>query len=142
MFNVDEFERWFRSAKLTLQAAYVDLEAGNYNWVCFKCQQAVEKALKALLWGLGNPMPGHSLKKLVEKLIELGVDVPKVIHDYCVELSKYYTITRYPNMWESGVPEEYFTKVEAEEAIKKTESVLSWVEKTWRELLRGEEKKD
>lgn len=49
-----EFERWMRSALKTLESARRDLEFGDYNWACFKAHQVVEKALKAVLWGLGN----------------------------------------------------------------------------------------
>jgi len=61
-----EFERWMRSAEATLSSARRDAEGGDYGWACFKAHQAAEKALKALLWGSGNPTYGHSLKRLYE----------------------------------------------------------------------------
>ena len=56
-----EFERWKRSALRTLESARRDLDGGDYNWACFKSHQAAEKALKALLWGVGRPRSGHAL---------------------------------------------------------------------------------
>lgn len=37
----------------------------------FKIHQAVEKALKAFLWGLGRPRPGHSLTYLLKYIFEI-----------------------------------------------------------------------
>lgn len=53
--DIEEYERWIKSAEKTLQSAKEDLERGDYNWACFKAQQAAEKALKAFLYGLGKP---------------------------------------------------------------------------------------
>ena len=50
--DVSEFDRWLRSALRTLESAKRDLEFGDYNWTCFKAHQTVEKALKAILWGV------------------------------------------------------------------------------------------
>ncbi len=142
MIDIDEFNRWFRSAKNTLNAAHPDFEAGNYNWVCFKCHQAIEKALKAILWGLGRSKTGHSLVSLIREIENLDIRVPHDIFDDCAWLSKYYMITRYPNTWESGIPEDYFTRQEAEEALRKARKILEWVERTWQELLRKEKEKE
>ncbi len=138
MLDVSEYDRWMRSAKRTLESAINDLNGGFNNWACFKAHQAVEMTLKALLWGCGKPRMGHSLVKLVSYIIsDLGVEVPDLIRENCSRISKYYTITRYPNAWESGAPEEYFTRSEAEEAIRRAKSVIEWVESLWRELLRS-----
>jgi HEPN domain-containing protein len=59
--DVDEYERWMKSAIKTLESARRDIKQGDYNWACFKAYQAGEKALKALLWGAGLPRTGHAL---------------------------------------------------------------------------------
>ena len=138
MFDEAEFQRWFKSAKLTLESARNDLVSSSYNWACFKAHQAVEKAFKALLWGLGKPKHGHSLVSLLNELRNLGLNIPTDVVEYSIELSKYYTITRYPDTWESGIPEEYFTEREARDAVLKAEKILKWVEEMWRELSRRE----
>ena len=137
MLDEIEYSRWMKSAELTARSARDDLRAGSYNWVCFKAHQAVEKALKALLWGCGRPRTGRSLVRLLRSVAELGIEVPEEIEEHCARLSKYYGITRYPNMWESGIPEEYFTRGEAEEALERCERVLEWVERVWRELSKS-----
>jgi len=132
-----EFRRWMLSARRTLESARRDAGAGDYNWACFKAHQAAEKALKALLWGLGEPAVGHSLVVLVERLAQLSLPVSDRVRELAARLSKLYTPTRYPDVWESGIPEDYYTKGEAEEAIRWAEEIVSWAEEVWRSLSRG-----
>lgn len=44
-----EAKRWFRQAEADLKAGENEIASGrpSYEWVCFKCHQAAEKALKA-----------------------------------------------------------------------------------------------
>jgi HEPN domain-containing protein len=45
--NLDEGQRWFSQAEADLKVAHWDFE-GKFWWeVCFKCQQAAEKAFKS-----------------------------------------------------------------------------------------------
>jgi len=113
VLDKEEFKRWIISAQRTLESAKRDYMAKDYSWACFKAQQAVEKALKALLWGIGKPQIGHALKKLVESIEEAGeagIEIPQDILYNCIELSKYYISTRYPDVWSEGSPEDYFTE--------------------------------
>ncbi|MGQ4891573.1 MAG: HEPN domain-containing protein [Candidatus Njordarchaeia archaeon] len=142
MLDLDEFNRWFSSAKKTLESSKRDKDSGDYSWACFKAQQAAEKAIKALLWGIGKPKVGHMLKRLVDFVVELGFNVEEDVINDCTELSKYYITTRYPDVWGEGVPEEFFTKREAEEAVKKAERIINWVSRTWNQLLEKEKGKD
>lgn len=68
LFDTEEYERWLGQAENTLKSAEHDSKAGDYNWACFKCQQAAEYAIKGMLRGLGKPAAGHSLLKLLEEL--------------------------------------------------------------------------
>jgi len=36
----------------------------------------------------------------------------------------------------NGVPEDYYSEGEAEDAVVKAKRIIEWVEETWRELLR------
>ncbi len=134
MFDSNEYSRWMESAR-TLRSAQGDLERGDYNRACFKAHQAAEKALKALLWGVGAPTPGHSLPMLLEKVEEvLSIEEPFDVHEACIRLNKLYIATRHPNAWSEGIPEEYYSRSEAEEAIRYAAKVLEWVENAWRRL--------
>ncbi|MEM1977923.1 MAG: HEPN domain-containing protein, partial [Candidatus Caldarchaeum sp.] len=75
----------------------------------------------------------HSLKKLYEALQALVGEDDKIEED-CLRLDKYYTATRYPDVWESGTPEEYFSESEAMEAIDRAKNVLHWVKRRWESL--------
>jgi len=137
VLDESEFRRWLESARRTLESARHDAEAQFYNWACFKAHQAAEKALKALLWGLGHPRVGHMLPKLLEELRALGIDVPRDVDEACIRLNKFYTPTRYPDVWPEGIPEEFYSESEAREAIELAKRVIEWVEGVWRRLSRG-----
>jgi HEPN domain-containing protein len=135
--DVDEYDRWMKSATRTLESAKHDADHGDYNWACFKAHQAAEKALKALLWGAGVPRTGHALTHLLNYIErELHLDLPRDVKDACLQLDKYYVPTRYPNAWVEGIPEEYYSRSDAEDAIVKAKRIIDWVVVTWRELLR------
>ena len=136
MLDEKEYSRWLRSAKETLESAKRDLEERDYNWACFKAHQAVEKSLKGLLWGLGPPQIGTSLPYLLSITAELGIEPDKSIEEACIRLNKHYIPTRYPDVWSEGVPEEYYLRSEAEEAISNAFIVIRWVEEIWRKLSR------
>lgn len=134
MLDESEFKRWIESALRTLESAKVDHSHGFYSWACFKAHQAAEKAIKALLWGLGNPQVGHSLNILLVKLSELIGEVPETILEFSARLNKYYIPTRYPDVWSEGIPEEQYTMKESQEAISMVEDVIKWVRRVWESL--------
>ena len=70
MLDEKEFDRWMSSAERTLISAQGDSKRGDYNWACFKAQQAAEFAVKAILRGLGFPSYGQSIYKLLTLLKE------------------------------------------------------------------------
>jgi HEPN domain-containing protein len=135
--DVSEYERWMKSAIRTLKSAEHDVEHGDYNWACFKAHQAAERALKALLWGVGVPRTGHSLTHLLNYIAqELGLRAPDDVRESCLVLDKHYVPTRYPNAWAEGTPEDYYFEGEARSAIARARRVVEWVEGVWRESSR------
>ncbi len=132
-----EFRRWFESALRTLESARVDHAHGFYSWACFKAHQVAEKAVKAILWGVGKPRAGHSLPALLSELRVIIGEVPEDIVEFCMRLNKYYVPTRYPDVWSEGIPEEQYTEKESLEAISMAENVLNWVRELWESLKRG-----
>jgi len=137
MIDETEYARWIVTAKKTLDSAKGDLARGDYNWACFKAQQAAEFAVKALLHGIGAPAHGHSVSKLLSMLSAKGLNIPRELMQLAKTLDKYYVPTRYPNAWAEGAPHEYFTEEDASNAISYAEKIISWVEETWRSLKRG-----
>jgi len=86
---------------------------------------------------VGVPAPEYSLPKLLDKVREaLAIELPGDVYEACIRLNKFYIATRYPSAWSEGIPEEYYSRSEAEEAVHYAELVLKWVEGVWRELSR------
>ncbi|PLC62643.1 DNA-binding protein [Thermoproteus sp. CP80] len=126
-----EFSRWLAMARRTLESAARDVEGGDYNWACFKAHQAAEFAVKGLLYGAGRPARGHSVSKLLEAAKAL-VEVPGGLVELGKLLDKFYIPTRYVDAWSEGAPYEYFTRGDAESALRAAGEVVSFVEGLWR----------
>jgi len=94
-----------------------------YEDLCFDCQQAVEKGLKALLVRLSIIFPRtHSITRLVELVEENGIDVPQEVKESIV-LTEYAVSTRYPGDYEP------IDEAEFKEAFIIAEGVILWIEK-------------
>lgn len=90
-------------AEHDLQAALVLAREGNLaDIVCFHCQQAVEKMLKAALLASGiEPPRTHDLGFLLETL-EAVRPIPDGLKEVCAVLADYGVAPRYPG-WEDEV---------------------------------------
>jgi HEPN domain-containing protein len=127
LFDNEEFKRWFSQAENTLSSANHDLSSGDYNWCCFKCQQAAECAIKSLLRGLGQISIGHSVLKLIEELEYAGSSVSMKLKGYARFLDKHYIPARYPDVYPAGSPFEFYDENTAKEAIEQAKDVLEFV---------------
>ena len=126
-----EFSRWLAMARRTLESAARDVEGGDHNWACFKAHQAAEFAVRGLLYGAGRPARGRSVSKLLEAAKDL-VEVPGGLVELGKLLDKFYIPTRYVDAWSEGAPYEYFTRGDAESALRAAGEVVSFVEGLWR----------
>ncbi len=115
---------WWVQAQADLRHARHALEDGDYEWACFAAQQAAEKALKALFEHRGQRVWGHSLTYMLEALRQEGMEIPEPLWDAARILDKLYLPTRYPNGLAQGAPTEFYTRREAEDAIRYSEEVL------------------
>ncbi len=112
-----EARRWLAQADSDLAFAEIGLREGFFAQTCFICQQAGEKALKALCYLRGDRVVlGHSLVELLEALSGTHAAI-REIREGAQQLDQYYVPTRYPNGLPGGVPAEVFTRGQAEEAI-------------------------
>jgi len=115
---------WFRQAEADLRHARNALVDGDYEWSCFAGHQAAEKALKAVFLKHGMDAWGHTLTVLIGNLPG-AVELPSgTLVDYARVLDKYYIPTRYPNGFDSGAPTDFYTRDEAQSAIKQAEALL------------------
>lgn len=117
------YELWLKHALSNLEIARVGQFTENvlYSDLCFECQQAAEKSLKALLIFHDIDFPKtHSIQKLLDLLsnfYNIDLDLQRTIL-----LSQHSANSRYPN-------EEIFEIDENDykEALELAEFIFSWV---------------
>ncbi len=121
--QVGTSSEWFRRAKSNLIRAQQPRPEGVcWEDLCFDAQQAVEKALKALLVQYNIPFRHvHDIAELLTLLEQGGLSLPEDVR-LAAGLSDYAVAARYPGPMESVTEEEY------REAIALSATVLGWVE--------------
>jgi len=112
-----EVKNWLKKAEHDFVTSGVNFQQEIYDASAFFCQQAVEKALKALYI--------RKFKKLIRThdLVYLGkkVDLPEELLEFCDEITSFYIETRYPDSYAE------FEKDYVEGAINKADEVIKWV---------------
>ena len=89
--------------------------------ICFHAQQAVEKALKAVLLRKSIRFPAiHDIEELVQIGRQEGVQFPDWAEDLA-SLTPYAVETRYPGHWED------FNETEVNEALAIAQKAVEWV---------------
>jgi HEPN domain-containing protein len=92
----DEASTWLRYARENLQVAQMTLDAGLLNPCLQNAQQAVEKALKAILVRRNMPLKRtHSIRDLNRDLLMDGMETGLAEED-CELLDSVYVISKYP----------------------------------------------
>lgn len=115
---------WVEHARYDLETAKTLLETGRYLYVLFCCQQAVEKAVKALIVNQTGEMPPriHNLPKLMS-IADVHLDKKQMI--FLTELSLFYMQSRYPG--EIEVSDTAKNRGKAGAIIKQTEDIVEWL---------------
>ena len=128
--NLELARQWVAKAENDLLNADNNLAASEvpYDTVCFHCQQAAEKLLKAYLVGNGQPAPHtHDLFLILESVLPLDAaaeqlrDVLAILMPYAIEI-------RYPDDW--SMPSEQ----DALEARNAASQVLNWLQNALAEI--------
>jgi len=117
-------DQWVERARYDLDTARAMLTSGRYLYVLFCCQQAVEKALKALIAQQTDEMPPrlHSLARLADRA---GLRLDETKTEQFIRLNSYYIPSRYPG--EMPAPSAAADKALAEEALQATEGIVEWL---------------
>ncbi len=118
---------WLAQAKRDLNHAVNSCKSGDFEWSCFSAQQAAEKAVKAVFLHLHGEGWGHSVFALL-KAIRDRVTVSPDLLEAAKILDKHYIPTRYPNGFDSGMPGDYYTEREAQEAIRNAGEIVEFCE--------------
>jgi HEPN domain-containing protein len=122
----NRFADWFRQAEADLGHARNALEDGDYEWSCFAAQQAAEKALKAVFQRHGADAWGHTLSSLIGNMPGAVEQPSPQLVDFARMLDKHYIPTRYPNGFASGAPTDFYTALEAQNAISYAEAIIEY----------------
>jgi HEPN domain-containing protein len=125
MKNENVVEAWLKRARSNPAKSKVGKVSEEilYEDLCFECQQAVEKSLKALLVSINIEFPWtHLIARLIELIEANGIDVPEGVKD-SIPLTEYAVDTRYPGDYEPIDEADY------KEALEIAERVVNWVER-------------
>jgi HEPN domain-containing protein len=116
--------QWVAKARNDLLDADNNLASAHVptDTVCFHCQQAVEKLLKAVLAAQGMPPPRTHVLMLLADQLAVTLPTVKQLDDALVTLTPYAVAARYPDD-DGGMP----TIEDAREARQHAERVLTWV---------------
>jgi HEPN domain-containing protein len=91
-------DRWLKQANEDLTTAKILLEAERYGPCAFYCQQASEKALKAVLYAAGERPWGHSIPSLLDQACAvLGIGPAEAPAAEVEVLDEHYMRPRYPD---------------------------------------------
>ena len=110
---------WLRYALSDLELACAKPSHVLLEMLCFHAQQAVEKAVKAVLLAQGVEFPKtHNLRVLFDLLAE-QIDIPQEVV-IASRLTEYAVSSRYPGEVEEVTEEEY------QGAINLAREVVNW----------------
>lgn len=119
-----EVKEWLDFAKMDLSSAkhlYETFYPRPLQIICYHCQQAAEKALKAVIVAKGKPggMPKmHDLEFLLSQMKNY-VDIQEDLWDYAEALTPYGIEIRYPGGTE-------VTDEQAELGLKYADAIFLW----------------
>lgn len=122
--EIEVSKQWIAKAKNDLLNVDNNLKAEEipFDTVCFHCQQAAEKLLKAYLVANGNSYPAsHDLILILEKILLLNVSAEVLRNDLAL-LMPYAVEIRYPDDW--FMP----TEEDAKEAREAVSHVTLWLQ--------------
>ena len=115
---------WLEYAEADRRSAHHAMQAADYRDVAFHCQQAAEKALKALIVYHTTERPPyiHNLRELLSLLSDFAPPSPVV--EAMLALNPHYRATRYP-----GVADDldFYGVENAERLLEQMELVSKWV---------------
>jgi HEPN domain-containing protein len=115
---------WWRLARYDLDTAKALLASARYLYVAFLCQQAAEKALKAVfVQRKGTVAPRvHGLIRLAQ---DASVHMDDRRKDLLARLSPFSVLGRYPPV--AVDPETALDQAAATELLAATEELLAWL---------------
>lgn len=115
---------WISQAEADLDSVSDNIKTGHYDVSMLYCQQAAEKALKAVLLIKTGAYPKiHDLVSLARRC-----GAPNEVIDACMIISPYYTTSRYPDIG-GPIPAKAYSEEEAKRILNNSEKVVAWSKK-------------
>jgi HEPN domain-containing protein len=125
---------WFRQSREDLLWTQDTLKAGRYAQACFAAQQVGEKTIKAIAFKRNNTeVRSHSILEIARAL-KLDGEIESIAK----RLDQYYISSRYPDAFPSGAPFDFFTRDQAEEALRFARRMVEIVSESFREEIESE----
>lgn len=129
--RLQEYEQWMQYAQadydLVKHVWFGDYYPKPLEIICYHCQQAAEKAVKALIayfGGQGGMPKLHDIQFLLMQIKnivkrECGVELTDELLDKAAELTKYGVAPRYPN-------EIFIDEAMTRKAVSDAEAIMLW----------------
>ncbi len=116
---------WLAQGRRDLELARHAAAGRFFEWACFAAQQAAEKSVKALVAALNGEARGHSIVAMGNALPK-DAAFPAELLDAARRLDRLYIPTRYPNGFDQGTPQDYFTAEDAAGAIQDAQQIIEF----------------
>lgn len=129
------YQVWLEQAEFDLEAAKVSCDNGFNEWACFQSEQAVEKALKAVLVNAGwRPPKMHKLAVLMSYCNNANSEFKKTKFEFR-DLESFTFVSRYPFLipGENLSPHNFITLDDAKRCINQARSFLDKIQKLLKE---------
>lgn len=120
--NEEFVSKWLQKAESNLEIAKIGKVSKKvlYDDLCFECQQAAEKSIKAILISIDKKFEKtHNIEDLLELIKKSGIDIPKPLKE-SIQLTSYATTSRYPGDYIPASAGDY------KKALNIAEKVLKW----------------
>ena len=115
----EEVKEWLYFSGEDFETANLLLREKIYSQACFHAQQCVEKALKAyVVYKSGSVIRVHDLNELLEHCYSLGAKKLHKFEESINFLSRFYTLTRYPDAVPGALEDRLPNKVDAAEVVE------------------------
>ena len=127
----DRYKIWLEQAEFDLKAAELSRDNDFFEWTCFQCEQAVEKALKSVLVHAGwRPPKMHKLAVLMSYCNKANDKFKKTKFEFR-DLEAFTFVSRYPFLipGENLSPHEFITLDDAQRCINQAKSFLEKIRK-------------
>lgn len=139
--EIELIQNWLRFAEENLMSAksLYEEQYAPFHTVCYICQGAAEKYMKAyLIWQGWSLEKTHDLKDLLKHCLNYDKSFGE-LGDECSELNEYITEGRYPG----DLPWEAIGETQAKEALEAADKIARFVtQKIQYESRSDEEAKD